>query len=147
MQLYLCIGKYHKYDNIAYPSSTKISKSVKDYAKGFVSFMSGGLIFGKSTKDPEEIPENFTPLGHQAMSEVCLDCYLMRIKEMLCSGSLPDGYDINSIAMEISFIYESLCVECVSSITDPITRVWSTEKKINASTFIKVSRCMLYVEY
>ena len=143
MQLYLCIGEYHKYDNIAYPSSTKISKSVKeyakDYAKGFVSFMSGGLFFGKS-KDAEKIQESFTPLGHQAMSEVCLECYLTRIKEMLCSGSLPDEYDINSIAMEISFIYESLCAECVSSIKDAITRVWSNEKRINAPIFNKVSQ-------
>ena len=138
MQLYLCIGKYHKYDNIAYPSR----KSVQKYAKGIASFMSRGLFFGKS-EVPEEIPEHFTPLGHQEMSEVCLECYLMRIKEMLCNGSLPNEYDINSIAMEISFIYESLCVECVSSINQPIIRVWSTEKHINASTFIRVSRCII----
>jgi hypothetical protein len=155
MQLYFCIGEYHKYDNIAYPKSKKISKSVKeytkdivqvpgptksvkDYAKGIVSFMSGGLFFGKS----KEIPESFTPLSHQEMSEFCLEYYLTKIKEMLCSGSLPDGYDINSIALEISFIYESLCVECVSLTTNPITRVWSDERRINASTFNVVNRCV-----
>ena len=146
MQLYLCIGEYHKYDCIAYPKSKKISKSVKDYAKGFVSFVSGGLFFGKS-KDADEIPESFTPLGHQAMSEVCLDCYLTRIKEMLCSGMFPDGYDINSIATEISFIYESLRVECVSSINYHIAPVFSEEKHIYAPTLNKVSQCILYVGY
>jgi hypothetical protein len=108
--------------------------------------VSGGFFFGKS-KDPEEIPENFTPLNHQEMSEFCLEYYLVGIKEMLCSGSFPDGYDINRIAMEISFIYESLSVERVSSINNPIAPVWSIEKHIYAPTFNKVIWFILYVGY
>ena len=59
---------------------------------------------------------------------------------MLCNGSFPDGYDINSIAMEISFIYESLSVECVSPINYYlITEARSVEKYIHAPSFNKVS--------
>jgi hypothetical protein len=131
--LYFCIGEYHKYDNIAYPKNAKVSKSVKEYsAKDVVSVISRGLISG-----------SFPPLSHQAMSERCLECYLMRIKEMLCNGLFPDGYDINSIAMEISFIYESLCVEFLSVANNPITKVVSVEKRID----VKVSWCILYNNY
>ena len=143
-------GEYHKYDSIAYPKNTKISKSilknVKEHAYDLLSFVSGG--FFKRSKEKgaaEEIPENFTPLSHQEMSEFCLECYLLRIKEMLCSGSFPDGQDINTIALEISFIYNSLSIECVSVTTDPINRVKPQDKPVDGADFKKVSH-VLYLK-
>ena len=103
--------------------------------------MSGGLLFGKNKDkgDPQDTPERFTPLNHQEMNEFCLECYLLRIKEMLCSGSFPDGYDINTIAVEISFIYESLLVDYVS-----LTYNHSpTEKQVNSAAFKKASHKLL----
>ena len=143
-KFWLFIGEYHKYDSIAYPQNTKISKSilknVKEHAYGFLSFVSGGLL-GKSKEkgDQEEIPENFTPLNHQEMSEFCLECYLLRMKEMLCSGSFPDGQDVNTIALEISFICNSIRVECLSLTSDPITRVWPKDRQVDGTIFKKVS--------
>lgn len=140
---FFTLGEYHKYDSIAYPKNTKISKSVlknvKEHAYGFLSFVSGYFGRSKEKEAVEEVPENFTPLSHQQMSEFCLECYLLRIKEMLCSGSFPDGQDINTIALEISFIYNSLSTECVSVTTDPMNRVRPQDKAIDSADFKKVS--------
>lgn len=142
MQLYFYTGEYHKYDSIAYPRSTKISKSflnIKEHAKGFISFVSVGLIYEK-----EDFPEGFTPLNAQQMSELCLECYLLRIKEMLCSGSFPNGQDINKIALEISFICKSVCTEHIILTSHHTAWVWSA----NGAAFKKVShRLSIYCIY
>ena len=54
---------------------------------------------------------------------------------MICSGSLPDGCDINTIAVEISFIYKSLCTEYLSLTSDNSGRVW----RVDGATFKKVN--------
>jgi hypothetical protein len=153
MQLYkLCfftLGEYHKYDSIAYPKNTKISKSfaksVKEHAYGFLSLVSGGYFGrGKEKGEAEEIPEDFAPLSHQEMSEFCLECYLLRVKEMLCSGSFPDGQDINSVALEIAFIFNSLSTECVSFSSDPTTRVRPQHRQVDGTNFKTVSCLCFY---
>jgi hypothetical protein len=142
--LFFTLGEYHKYDSIAYPENTKISKSfaksVKEHAYGILSFVSRGYFGrGKEKGDAEEIPENFAPLNHQEMSEFCLEHYLLKIKQMLCSGSFPDGQDINSVALEISFIFNSLRTEYVSFSTDSSSRVKPQEKHVDGFDFKKVS--------
>ena len=146
---FFLLGEYHRYDSIAYPKNTKISKSflknVKERAFGLLSFVSGGYLGRSREKEAtEEIPENFTPLSHQEMSEFCLKCYLFGIEDILCSGSFPAGQDISTIALEISFIYNSLSVECVSVATDPINRVKPEHKRVDGADFKKVRHAWIY---
>ena len=109
-----------------------------------LSLVSRGYLGRSKEKEAaEEIPESFTPLNHQEMSEFCLECYLLRMKEMLCSGSFPDGQDINAIASEISFIYNSLCVEYVSMATDPTNRLKPYDRLVDGAEFKKVSHGLM----
>lgn len=113
------IGEYHKFDTIAYPQSTKISKSFwKSAAYGVLSVVTLGH-YGKSKDKEDDTQDSFTPLNHQDMSNFCLQHYLLRYEKMLCSGSFPDGVDIHTVARQISFIYHSLSSEYISHTDDP----------------------------
>ena len=145
IKFFSTLGEYHKYDTIAYPQNTKISKSfaksVKEHAYGILSFVSRGFFGkGKEKGDAEEIPEDFAPLNHQEMSEFCLESYLLRIKEMFCSGSFPDGQNVDAVASEISFIFSSLSIECISISTDPVNRITPQHRRVDSFDFKKVSR-------
>ena len=130
--MYFYVGEYHKYDSIAYPKYKRKNKSLMERLYG--NFY--GNLYGTIREKRDE--EDFVPLSHQEMSEFCLECYLLRIKEMLCSGSFPDGQDIYSIALDISFIFESFLVEYVSAIDDPIYRTRSLRRQVNLE---EVNQC------
>ena len=146
---FIVSGEYHKIDNIAYPKNTNLSKSflknMKEHAIGILSTLSGGLFGGKDKDNKDEIPESFKPLNHQEMSIYSLECYLSRYKDMLCNGSFS-GFDIHTIALDISFIYNSLCAEHVSSIGDPINRVQAQEKKVDRLAIKGVSMYHTYIQ-
>ena len=99
--------------------------------------------YGKSKekdKDlPKEIPENFTPPDLQAMSTSCLMYYLLEYKEMLCSGSFLEEFNMHTLASDISFIYNSLCVETICSTTDPLSRINPSNKQVSRAEFKEVS--------
>ena len=119
---FTCTGEYHKYDLIAYPQSTNISKSfvenMKDQALDLLSTFSGGLLGKRKGKsDPQELPEAFQPLSHKEMTLFGLKCYLQKFEKILRCGMFSDGLDIPSVATEINNIYKSLCVEHINPIT------------------------------
>lgn len=93
----------------------------------------------KGKDSPEEIPENFTPPNLQEMSTSCLMYYLLEYKEMLCSGSFPEGFNIHTVASSIQFIYTSLCVETICSTSEPLTRINPSNKQVSRAEFKKVS--------
>lgn len=137
---------YHKIDAIAYPKSTKISKS---YWNTFLSTVTFGIL-GKSkekSKENEDI-ESFSPLGHQEMMDYCLERYLLKYKEMLCSGCIPEGFDIHSVSKDICSVYNSLCVEKICPISDPLSWLRVHDVQVAHTDFKEVrmytdlSRCM-----
>ena len=115
---------------------------MKEHAYGFLSAVSGGLFGKKEKDDQQEIPENFKPMNHQDMNVYSLEHYLLKYKDMLSSGSLS-GFDVHTLAMSIGFVYNSLCVEHISSAGDPINRVHAQERKVNHVTMKNVSTMII----
>ena len=140
-------GEYHKIDTIAYPKNTNLSKSLlKQMKEGLLSAVSG-LLGRKEKSSQDEISESFKPLNHKEMSIFALEKYLLRYKEILSNGSFSE-FDIHSVAMDISFIFGSMCVEHVSSITDPSNRAHAQERKVDFSAIKGVSaHCMAAYAY
>lgn len=135
------LDEYHKFDSIAYPQNTSLSKSflknMKEHAYGFLSAVSGGFFGKKEKDDQQEIPENFKPMNHQDMSVYCLEHYLLKYKEMLSTGSFS-GFDVHTLAVDIAFIYNSLIVEYISATGDS-TSCNRQERKVDHMALKNVS--------
>lgn len=127
---------YEQFDTIVYPKNTKISKS---YWNTFVSTVTFAWLRKSKEKSKEDdVPENFMPLTHQEMSNYCLDHYLLKYKEILCCGHIPEGFDIYSLSVGISFIYNSLCIEKICPTSDPPSRLRITNAEVARSDFKEV---------
>lgn len=113
--LSLRIGEYHQYDTIAYPKKTTVSKTFQENVQGFFKTVGSAIInvFSSNKQSKQESPEEveFTPLGAREMSIYCLDAYLQPLKEMLCSGKLPEKFDIHERVAEVYNIFKSLQVQ------------------------------------
>ena len=131
-------GEYHKIDTIAYPYNTNLSKSflknVKEQAYSFFSSFLGR----REKSNQDEIPETFKPMSQKEMSIFALEKYLLKYKEILSNGSFSE-FDIHGVAMDISFIVDSMRVEYVSSIADPSNRAVAQERRVDFSAIKGVS--------
>lgn len=128
---------YHKYDTIAYPKNTSISKP---FLKTVAYSILGWLTKSKEKQDQPEISENFVPMNQKEMNAFCLEQYLIEIKKMLCSGTFLDGYNIHTIGTEITSIYNSLCVDCISFTGESLCPVHPINKG-NKKNLREVSAC------
>ena len=131
-------GEYHKFDTIAYPHNTNLSKSfLKNMKEPAYSFFSSFL--GRREKsNQDEIPETFKPMSQKEMSIFALEKYLLKYKEILSNGSFSE-FDIHGVAMDVSFIVDSMHVEYVSSIADPSNRAVAQERRVDFSAIKGVS--------
>ena len=134
-------GEYHRIDTIAYPKNTNLSKSflknMKEHAYGLFSAVSG--LFGRKEKSSQdEIPESFKPMSQKEMSIFALEKYLLKYKEILSNGSFSE-FDIHSVAIDISFVFSSLCIEYVSSIGDSSNHAQAHERRVDYSAIKDVS--------
>lgn len=131
---------YHQIDTIAYPKSTKISKST--WKDKILSTVTLGF-FGKSKEKSKENQdaEHFSPLSHQEMINYCLERYLLQYKEMLCSGCIPEGFNIDLLSKDISFVYNSLRTVKICPTTDPLSRLNITDVNFARTDFKKVRIC------
>ena len=89
--------------------------------------------------DQENVPETFTPPNFIDMSVICLDHYLLNVKEMLYTGSIPDEYTVETIAKKIHFIFNSLCNEQYVAVPGDIGHrfIWEN-KKVKFNVFKEV---------
>ena len=143
MLLYHCynIGIYHQYDTIAYPQNTKLSLTKSSWKNVLLTTFTLGYYGNSKDKDKDGqnvAPENFIPLVSQAKKVYCLDQYLLKYKEMLCSGNIPEGVDIHLIASDISFICKSILVEKICPINVPLSNLRVYQSNVSPTDFQNV---------
>lgn len=110
---------------------------MKEHAYGLFSKVSE-FLWKKEKSNQDEIPESFKPMSQKEMSVFALEKYLLRYKEILSNGSFSE-FDIHGIAIDISFTFNSLCVEHVCSTADKSNEASAQEKKVDFLTIKWVS--------
>ena len=102
-------GKYHKYDTVAYPRRTAISKSFieKVRQKGVFSAVTSSFVELFKAQDPEENQTNFQPFSAYEDSKFCLQVYLTPYKNIIHSGRFQEKSMVKLVE-EVAHIEESL---------------------------------------
>ena len=78
--------------------------------KGLFRAVSGAIAsaFTRHSKQDSPAEEEFTPLRATELSVYCLEQYLEPLREMLCSGNLPNKFDIHESVAEVAKIRKCL---------------------------------------
>ena len=100
------IGTYHQYDTAVYPKYNKTSKSFLEVAKETAK--SVGAMFGFVSNSQPQAEEDITLLSSFEIGKLCLEVYLERYKQMLCSGEFPRHANLQTIVEEICHIFNLL---------------------------------------
>lgn len=102
--------EYHKYDTIAYPKGTSISKSFMENMRQKGLFSAAASSFFQLFKGHDSEAESQTKLQPMSVyddSKFCLQVYLTPYTEIVCSGKLQ-GKSLYQLIKDVHHIYWSL---------------------------------------
>ena len=114
-------GKYHKYDTIAYPVNVKFFSPFPKKEPGkFAYVVNRGLSYiWINSEGSAAVQESTSPPEYEDVVFYCLEVYLQKYKDLLCSDRLLDEENnVHSIAQRISVICHSFSEEILYSGSD-----------------------------